>query len=91
MLDLLIRGGRLPFPDSPRSFDGRYVRPRPDLSMLTMAERTLIVRALDPVPQNRWPNCKSLFDRISRLFCEAVDPRTGKSKSGLRRVSKAIS
>jgi len=87
----LIRGGRLPFPDSPHSFDARYVRPRPDLSMLTLAERTLIVRALDPVPQNRWPNCKSLFDRISRLFCETVDPRTGKSKSGLRRVSKAIS
>jgi serine/threonine-protein kinase len=84
----LIRGGRLPFSDTPPSFDARYVRPRPDLSMLTLAERPLIARALDPVPQNRWPTCKALFDRISRLFCE-VDPRTGKTKSG--RISKAIS
>src|SRR5262249_33047731 len=30
----LLRGGRLPFTDTPEQFDGMYIRPRPDLSML---------------------------------------------------------
>ena len=80
-----IRGGRLPFNDTPDSFDRKYVRPRPDLTMLTLAERPLIARALDPVPQNRWPSCKVLFSRLSQFFCEVPDPRVIKPKSGVRR------
>jgi len=87
----LIRGGRLPFDDTPSFFDARYVRPRPELNMLTLNERPLIARALDPVPQNRWPCCKALFSRLSRLICEVTDPRVAKTKSGLRRMPRAAS
>jgi serine/threonine protein kinase len=86
----LIRGGRPPFRDTPSSFDSRYTRPRPDLDMLTVPERSLIARALDPVPQNRWPSCKALMSRLSRIFCETGDPRAAKGKSGLRRIPHAV-
>src|SRR5262249_50762359 len=49
-----IRGGRLPFSDTPATFQSGYVRPTPDLSMLAEPERPIIAKALNPVPQNRW-------------------------------------
>jgi len=62
----LLRGGRLPFPDAPATFDPRYVRPAPDLSMLDPEERPAISRALAPVPQDRWPTCGELVARLAR-------------------------
>ena len=61
-----LRGGRLPFPDLvtgkvPRT----YSRPAPDLSMLSLAERPIVARALDVVPQDRWRSCTELIDRLS--------------------------
>jgi serine/threonine-protein kinase len=60
-----LRGGRLPFPDSPADFLTRYVRPAPDLSMLGPAERPLVARALSPSPAARWPSCGELIARLS--------------------------
>ena len=63
--DLLrAAGGRLPFADTP-SFRRVYVRPAPDLSMLPAAEQTIIARALSRTPQDRWPSCRELINRLA--------------------------
>jgi serine/threonine protein kinase len=61
----LLRGGRLPFRDTPRSFRRDYVRPAPDLSMLSDKEKPLIARALSPFSQDRWPSCSELIDHLT--------------------------
>jgi serine/threonine protein kinase len=63
----LLRGGRLPFTDTPTRFDHRYVRPKPDLSMLGEAEVPIIARALNPVPLDRWPSCRELVSQLARV------------------------
>jgi len=60
-----LRGGRLPFADTPDQFTTTYVRPAPDLSMLSKRERPIIARALDPVPQNRWPTCTEMMQHLA--------------------------
>jgi len=63
----LLRGGRMPFNDSPASFRDPYTRPQPDLTMLPEAERPAIARALSPVPQDRWINCLAMVDTLARI------------------------
>src|SRR5262249_23260420 len=60
-----LRGGQLPFTDTPSSIRHTYVRPAPDLSMLSEAERPVIARALAAVPQNRWPSCVELMTQLA--------------------------
>jgi serine/threonine protein kinase len=60
-----LRTGRLPFHDTPSRFDKHYVRPEPDLSLLEGTERHIVARALSPVPQNRWPSCRELMERLT--------------------------
>jgi serine/threonine protein kinase len=67
-----LRTGRLPFPDTPLTFEPGYVRPVPNLSHLTAAERPILARALAAVPQDRWPSC---VDMVTRLI-EALTPQT---------------
>lgn len=64
----LLRGGRLPFPDTPRTFQANYVRPSPDLSMLSPREQPLVARALNPLPQHRWPSCGELMFQLSQAL-----------------------
>ncbi len=61
-----LRGGRLPFPSSPATFQPDYVRPAPDLGMLSAREQPIIARALDPVPQDRWDSCSEMIAEIIR-------------------------
>jgi serine/threonine protein kinase len=63
----LLRGGRLPFADTPAFFDADYVRPTPDLSMLSEAEKPLIARALQRDPYQRWASCGELMTHLARL------------------------
>jgi serine/threonine protein kinase len=60
-----LRGNRLPFHDTPSSFQPNYVRPRPDLSMLRPEERPFIARALAPVPLDRWASCAELIKELA--------------------------
>lgn len=62
-----LRTGQLPFSDTPDSFHRDYIRSAPDLSMLPEAERPIIARALSPTPQNRWPSCAELIDRLASV------------------------
>jgi serine/threonine protein kinase len=63
-----LRTGHLPFPAAPARFDRRYVPPPPDLAMLTLAERPIVRRALNPVPQDRWPSCGALVGQLTALI-----------------------
>lgn len=63
-----LRGGRLPFADTPRSFSAAYQRPAPDLSMLSEPERPIIARGLALAPQDRWPTCAELMGRLTEAL-----------------------
>jgi serine/threonine-protein kinase len=63
-----LRGG-LPFKDTPKTFQFGYVRPEPDLSMLTVTERPIVARALHAVPQDRWPTSKAFISQIQKTVC----------------------
>lgn len=69
-----LRGGRLPFPDTPSTFSRGYVRPAPDLTMVSAPERPLLARSLDPVPQNRWPSCSELIQRLQGVVAGECVP-----------------
>jgi serine/threonine protein kinase len=65
-----LRGARLPFPDSPATFDTAYVRPAPDLSMLSPKERPIIARSLARVPQDRWPTCGEMMAPLAEAAAD---------------------
>ncbi len=69
-----LRGGRLPFRDTPASFQAGYVRPAPDLSMVSAAERPIVARALDPLPQNRWESCGEFLYQLKRAAPPLASP-----------------
>jgi serine/threonine protein kinase len=62
----LLRGGKLPFADTPATFQPGYVRPAPDLSMLPESERPIVSRALAQAPPDRWTSCGELIARLGR-------------------------
>jgi serine/threonine protein kinase, bacterial len=62
-----LRGGRLPFPDSPNGFKASYVRPAPDLTMVPSEERPILARALSATPQQRWPSCLEMMAQLTAL------------------------
>jgi serine/threonine protein kinase len=57
--------GRMPFPPTPTQFSARYIRPAPDLAPVSRAERPVLARALAPAPQDRWPTCGELINRLT--------------------------
>jgi serine/threonine protein kinase len=71
----LLRGGRLPFPDSPTKFMATYTRPTPDLTMIPHQERPIIARALAPSPVQRWPSCAALITQLKRVNEPSAAPR----------------
>jgi serine/threonine protein kinase len=62
-----LRTARLPFPPPPEYFFGSYVRPAPDLKLLSPPEQSVVRRALSPTPQDRWPNCREFVERLADL------------------------
>jgi serine/threonine protein kinase len=64
----LLRGSRLPFQDTPGRYDPNYVRPRPDLSMLSDAEQPIIRRALSAQPSARWPSCREMIAELEKAI-----------------------
>jgi serine/threonine-protein kinase len=64
----LLRGGRLPFRDSPARFTPTYLRSQPDLTMLSPPERPIVAKALSVSPIGRWPSCGALMAELRSLF-----------------------
>jgi serine/threonine protein kinase len=63
----VLRGGSLPFRDTPAKFEKNFVRSVPDLSMLPVVEQPIVQRALSPTPQDRWPSCREFISRLSKV------------------------
>jgi hypothetical protein len=42
-----------------------YVRPAPDLSMLTQKERPIVARAMASNPTDRWKTCQEFFSSLT--------------------------
>lgn len=63
-----LRGGKLPFKDEPQDFTGNYVRPAPELDMLSPPEQPIVARALSSAPQDRWPSCKELMSQLKKAI-----------------------
>lgn len=67
-----LRAGELPFAeDEVGSLRPDHVRPAPNLSMLPAAEQAVISRSLAAVPQDRWPSCTELLDRLEEVVLPA--------------------
>jgi serine/threonine protein kinase len=66
-----LRTGQLPFHDTPNRFDKNYTRPQPDLSLVELAEQIVLARALHAVPQNRWPSCREMMERLTHAIPRA--------------------
>jgi serine/threonine-protein kinase len=62
-----LRGGRMPFPNAPARFEGSYVPPPPDLTMVSEAERPIVARALNRVPQDRWTSCTEFMNQLAAV------------------------
>ena len=60
-----LRGGRLPFADTPPTVQPGHIPPRPDLSMVPEAERPILARALAPSAVDRWPSCTQLMAKLA--------------------------
>jgi serine/threonine-protein kinase len=69
-----LRGGRLPFPDSPANYAKDYTRPAPDLTMLSLAEQPIIRRGLAAVPQDRWHSCTELIEQLTACLAKETVP-----------------
>ncbi len=61
-----LRTGTFPFPSPPplKNTSRSYVRPLADLSGVTEAERPALIRALSPIPTNRFPTSREFMSAI---------------------------
>jgi hypothetical protein len=62
----VMRTGTFPFPSPPNPLPKNYSRPAPDLSGVTEAEQPALLRALAPVPQDRFPSCREMMMALLR-------------------------
>jgi serine/threonine protein kinase len=75
-----LRCGRFPFPPQSKSELTRSQnppRPAPDLTGVTEPERPPLLRALAPVPQDRFPSCRDFMAAILRAHGLKVERGDG--------------
>jgi serine/threonine-protein kinase len=70
----MMRGGCLPFDDTPKDFQSPYTRPCPDLSMLPIAERPAVARALAPKTEDRWASCGDMIKELCKRTSVNLTP-----------------
>jgi len=61
-----LRCGRPPFASPPEPGNVNYVRPSPDLSLLTPKERPVVARALSSVSPERFKTCGEFMSELSK-------------------------
>lgn len=61
----VLRTGTFPFASPPEALTKSFARPLADLSGVTEPERAPLLRALSPVPQDRWPSCREFMTAIA--------------------------
>lgn len=81
-----LRTGRFPFPPPPKEASRSHVRPLADLSGVTELERTPLLRALSPVPQDRFPCCGDFMIAILQSLRLRVERVEGGKDSEVRVV-----
>ncbi|HLW64806.1 MAG TPA: serine/threonine-protein kinase [Gemmataceae bacterium] len=77
----VLRGGQLPFPDTPRKFEPNYVRPAPVLTMLPEAERPIVARALATAYVNRWPTCSEMIAQLRNVGIASTKGSGGQTET----------
>ena len=60
-----LRGGRPPYLGSHVQVMMGHLHEEPDLSMIPIAERAAVRRALSKTPEDRWPNCRAFVEAIA--------------------------
>jgi serine/threonine protein kinase len=81
-----LRTSRFPFPPPPKEVSRAYNRPPADLSGVTEAERPPLVRALAPVPRDRFPNCRDFMTGILKAHGLRVERVDGDANGQVRVV-----
>ena len=60
-----LRGGRPPYTGSHVQVMIGHLHEEPDLSMIPVAERPAVLRALSKPPEDRWPDCRAFVEAIA--------------------------
>ena len=66
----VLRAGMFPFPPAPSQEEvlaKGLNRPSPNLSLLPPAEQSVLLKALSPIPQNRYGSCVELMQALARI------------------------
>ena len=75
----VLRTGCFPFPPSPPGdLPKAFSRPPADLTALPVAEQPGLLRALSPVPQNRFPTCQAFAQAVLKALGFKVLTESGR-------------
>lgn len=74
-----LRVGQFPFPPLPKDVPRAYSRPPADLTGITEPERAPLLRALNMVPQDRFPSCRDFMLAILKAHGLKVERTGGES------------
>jgi serine/threonine protein kinase, bacterial len=64
----LLRTGGFPFPTPPANLPKNYQRPPADVSLAERDEQPVLLRALSPVPQDRFPTCTEMMNQFLKAL-----------------------
>lgn len=64
----LLRTGAFPFPTPPHSPGKSFYRPPPNLAVPGTDEQQVVMKALSPSPQNRFPTCSAFIDALAQTL-----------------------
>lgn len=86
-----LRAVKFPFPTPPKQLTRTYSRPAPDLSGVTEAERPALLRALAPMPSNRFPTCHDFVAALLKAHGLRIERTEGEENTQVRVVKEKSS
>ena len=89
----VLRAGSFPFPQPPSLEEvlaKGLNRPPPDLSLVPAPERAILMKALSPIPQNRFGGCAEFMRALARVYDLEfiVGPEAGRAGVALRQLRR---